>query len=145
MTITVRPVTNDDEPSWRELWRAYLEFYGTSKPEEVYALTWARILDPAEDMHCHLAFKDGVAIGLVDFLYHRSFWDIENRCYLNDLYTSPTARGTGAATALIEAVVSHAKGQNCAQVYWLTAQDNVQARRLYDKVASLTPFVKYQV
>jgi len=30
-------------------------------------------------------------------------------------------------------------------VYWTTARDNVIARGLYDKVAKLTPFIKYQV
>ncbi|MCP5074972.1 MAG: GNAT family N-acetyltransferase [Rhodobacteraceae bacterium] len=146
MNVIVRPVTSADEPIWRELWCEYLAFYETSRPEEVYAETWARILDNSEDLYSCLAESEGSqVVGLVNFLYHKTFWDIEYRCYLNDLYTTPQARGLGVGKALIEAVVSHAKKHNSASVYWLTAADNAPARRLYDHVATLTPFVKYQV
>ena len=145
MNVTVRPVTEEDEPVWRDLWRDYLAFYETTRPEAVYAKTWERILDDSEELFSCLAVSaERQTVGLVNFLYHRSFWDIENRCYLNDLYTIPRARGLGAGKAMIDAVVSHAKSQDSASVYWLTARDNDQARRLYDHVATLTSFVKYQ-
>ena len=30
------------------------------------------------------------------------------------------------------------------QVYWLTAHSNATARKLYDRVGQLTPFIKYR-
>jgi len=33
--------------------------------------------------------------------------------------------------------------RDCEQVYWLTQDFNEDGRRLYDKVANLTPFIKY--
>ena len=135
MTETVRPVTADDDYVGRELWRAYLAFYKITKPEETHARSRAQILDPAT----------GIFSCLTNFLYHLFFSDTKNRCNLNDLCVSPQSRASDGRAALVDAVVSHAQGRNCASVYWLTAQDNVQARRLYDPVASLTPIVKYQV
>ena len=32
----------------------------------------------------------------------------------------------------------------CSSTYWLTQDFNEAGRRLYDKVAKLTPFIKYQ-
>ncbi|MCP5088554.1 MAG: GNAT family N-acetyltransferase [Rhodobacteraceae bacterium] len=146
MNVTVRPVTKTDEQIWRDLWRDYLAFYETERPEMVYEQTWARILDDKEEMYSFLAEnKAGEAVGLVNFLFHTSFWEIEKVCYLNDLYTTPKARSLGAGKAMIDAVVSTANKHNSASVYWLTAADNVRARRLYDYVATLTPFVKYRV
>ncbi len=84
-------------------------------------------------------------VGIVNFLYHRYFWGPENRIYLNDLYVRPDVRGTGAGKAMIDAVVDHAKEHGCEQVWWFTAGDNAVARKLYDGVATLSPFVKYQV
>ncbi|MFQ5623875.1 MAG: GNAT family N-acetyltransferase [Paracoccaceae bacterium] len=144
MTLVIRPVTRKDEADWRKLWRAYLDFYRTERPDEVYAATWARIHDPDEDMHSLVAIRDGAAVGLAQFLYHRSFWDIANRCYLNDLYVTPQARGTGTGRALIEAVYADSDARNAAAVYWLTAEDNYSGRRLYDRLAIRTPFIKYQ-
>ena len=51
----------------------------------------------------------------------------------------------GAGKAMIDAVVNHAKVHNCEQVWWFTAEDNLTARKLYDGVATLSPFVKYQI
>jgi GNAT superfamily N-acetyltransferase len=146
MTTTVRYVTAEDEAVWRELWRDYLAFYKTTRDEDIYAETWRRIHDPNEQMFAMAAEtpEDGV-IGIVNFLYHRFFWGKENRIYLNDLYVRPDVRGTGAGKAMIAAVVDHAKEHNCEQVWWLTAEDNAVARKVYDSVATLSPFVKYQI
>lgn len=145
MSIELKPASLEMESDWRRLWGLYLEFYETNKPEEVYASAWARILDPQSPMYSIMAFADGKAVGLTNFLYHSSFWDLEDRCYLNDLYVHSDARGLGAGEALIKATVDHAHAQNVSHVYWTTARDNTVARGLYDRVAILTPFIKYQM
>ena len=146
MATNVRYVTAEDEAAWRSLWADYLAFYETSREEDVYTHTWARILDPAVDMYAMVAEtpEHGV-VGIVNFLYHTYFWGPENRIYLNDLYVRPDVRGTGAGKAMIDAVVAHAKEHGQGQVWWLTAEDNATARKLYDGVATLAPFVKYQI
>ncbi len=68
----------------------------------------------------------------------------EPRCYLVDLYTTPDLRGGGIGRTLIEGVYEIADKDGCSQVYWMTQDFNEAGRRLYDKVARLTPFIKYQ-
>jgi ribosomal protein S18 acetylase RimI-like enzyme len=145
MELQLKPASHEMEADWRRLWTLYLEFYETTKPEDVYAASWARILDNDSPMHSVLAYSQGKAVGLTNFLYHTSFWEKEDRCYLNDLYVDPAARGLGAGEALIQATVEHAHAQGVGIVYWTTANDNSVARGLYDKVAKLTPFIKYQI
>lgn len=145
MQIEVRTVSAGDHSDWVALWRDYLRFYKTELPPEVYAASWQRILDPDTRMHSALAHRGGTAVGLVNFLYHKTFWDTRDKCYLNDLFVLPEARGTGAAEALIRHVGAHAAECGAGEVYWLTASDNLTARKLYDRVASLTPFIKYKL
>lgn len=145
MELQLKPASQDMEADWRRLWGLYLEFYKTSKPEEVYAASWARILDDNAPMYSVLAYAKGQAVGMTNFLYHTSFWEQEDRCYLNDLYVDPDARGLGAGEALIKATQEHANARGVNIVYWTTANDNTVARGLYDKVATLTPFIKYQM
>lgn len=143
--VEVRRIEARDEAEWRRLWRAYLAFYETQVAEEVYATTFARILSEAEgDCHGFLAERDGRPIGLVHYIYHRHGWRIEKVCYLQDLYVDPEARGTGAGRALMEAVYAAADAAGCPSVYWTTQHFNETARRLYDRIGTLTPFVKYQ-
>jgi len=143
--ITIRPLRAEDRADWATLWRAYLDFYETSVPEEVYDTTFARLLgDDPQDFTCLLAEYDGRPVGLTHYLFHRHAWKIENVCYLQDLYAAPEARGTGVGRALIEAVYRAADAAGCPSVYWLTQDFNTTARRLYDRIAVKTPFIRYQ-
>ncbi len=144
-STTIRPLRPADEADWRRLWTGYLEFYETSVPEAVYATTFARLLaDDPHEFHGLVAEHGGKLIGLTHFLFHRHCWKIENVVYLQDLYVEPEARGTGAGRALIEAVYAAADSAGCPTVYWLTQDFNAPARRLYDRLSTLTPFIKYQ-
>ena len=144
MTCTVRPLTRDDEADWRRLWRAYLEFYETEVPEEVYATFFERLLgDNPQDFHGLIAEVDGKPVGLTHHLFHRHGWKIENVCYLQDLYADPDVRGTGIGRALIEAVYQAADAEGAPSVYWLTQDFNTEARKLYDRIGQVSPFIKY--
>jgi GNAT superfamily N-acetyltransferase len=145
MTTSIRPLRAGDKAEWRRMWTGYLEFYKTSVPEEVYASTFARLLgDDPQDFHGLIAEQGGKPVGLTHYLFHRHCWRIENVIYLQDLYVDPAARGTGAGRALIEAVYAAAGAAGCPTVYWLTQDFNAVGRRLYDRIAKVTPFIKYQ-
>jgi len=143
--LIIRPLRPADEAEWRRLWTAYLEFYDSSVPEEVYVTTFRRLLgDDPRDYNGLLAVLDGRPVGLAHYLFHRHGWKIEDVCYLQDLYADPGIRGRGIGRALIEAVYAAADEAGAPSVYWLTQGFNSTARRLYDRVGQLTPFIKYQ-
>jgi GNAT superfamily N-acetyltransferase len=145
MTLTIRPLRREDEAEWRRLWRDYLAFYETTRPEEVYATQFERLLgDDPHDFHGLLATEDGRPVGLVHYLFHRHGWRIENVCYLQDLYAEPEMRRKGVGRALIEAVYAEADKAGYPAVYWLTQDFNTTARRLYDRIGRLSPFIKYE-
>lgn len=142
--LTIRPIEPGDRSVWGDLWRAYLAFYETTLPEAVYETTFARLLSPGHpDQNGFIALLDGRAVGLVHYIYHPHNWRIEKVCYLQDLYAAPEARGRGLGRALIEAVYARADADGCPAVYWLTQDFNTTARQLYDRIGTLTPFVKY--
>ena len=145
MAPKIRPLGERDLADWRRLWTGYLEFYGSKVSEEVYVATFARLLDPSRPwQNGMVAETDGRLVGLVHFIYHPHNWRLEDVCYLQDLYVEPAARGTGTGRALIKAVYAAADENGTPAVYWLTQHFNKTARGLYDKVAVLTPFIKYQ-
>lgn len=142
--LTIRPIIASDRASWEPLWTAYLEFYKTSVPQEVYDISFERLLDPSDtEFNGLIAHADGRAVGITHYLFHRHMWKVENVCYLQDLYVSDAARGTGAGRALIEAVYAKADAAGAPGVYWLTQDFNETARHLYDRVGTLTPFIRY--
>lgn len=144
MSLQIRPVTAADHAAWLPLWQGYQRFYQAEIPAAVSAVTWQRFLDPSEPMHAALAWQDGVAIGLVHWIFHRSCWTVGDYCYPQDLFVADGVRGGGIGRALIEQVYAAAQAAGASRVHWLTQEDNAQARQLYDRIASRSGFIQYR-
>jgi GNAT superfamily N-acetyltransferase len=144
VTLVIRPLEPGDRAAWDPLWRGYLVFYEEDLPEEVTDLTWSRFFEDAEPMGAIGAFLDGDLIGFCHHLFHRSTWAKGPYCYLEDLFVSPEARGSGAGRALIEATADLARAAGAEHLYWHTRTGNATARSLYDQVASRQVDVVYE-
>lgn len=147
MSAVVRPVRREDYVQWRPLWDGYNEFYGrvgpTALPEEITAATWERFFTPDEPVRASVAEHQGVVVGLVHYLFHRSTTRLTDICYLQDLFTVRHLRGTGIGRKLIEAVYEAAREAGCTRVYWQTQVTNAAGRALYDKVGEHKGFIVY--
>jgi len=141
--IEIRQLRESDYDAWHRLWTGYLAYYESTLPEQVKAQSFARLLSDASACHGLLAVDGDRPIGLVHYIFHEHMWRPEGVCYLQDLYCDPEARGTGVGRALIEAVYAAADANGTPRVYWLTQHFNDVARRLYDRVGKLSPFIKY--
>ncbi|MCA1458287.1 GNAT family N-acetyltransferase [Bradyrhizobium sp. BRP22] len=146
--VNIRFVTRQDYEQWLPLWDGYNAFYGrsgaTALAPEITRMTWSRFFDAYEPVHALVAEQDGTLRGLTHYLFHRSTTAIEPVCYLQDLFTSETARGQGIGRALITAVYEQARRAGAARVYWLTHETNHTAMQLYDKVAEKSGFIVYR-
>jgi ribosomal protein S18 acetylase RimI-like enzyme len=143
-TTLVRAARADEYATWYPLWRGYQGFYKVDIAEDVSRSTWARFFDDAEPMHCDFAEVDGTVRGLVHSIDHRSCWMTEWSCYLQDLFVDPALRGQGLGRKLIEHVYASAKARGCARVHWLTHESNLDAMKLYDRIADKPGFVQYR-
>ena len=139
--MTLEPA---DRERWTELWRAYLAFYESTLPDEISAATWARIVDPAGSIRA-LGVRDesGRLVGIAHYLFHAHAWSTSEVSYLQDLFVDEAYRGRGCATALIAAVAQAARDRTCFRLYWSTQEGNATARRLYDRLARFTGFIRY--
>ena len=145
MPVRVRLIEARDERRWLELFRAYVAFYEETVPDAVVALTWQRLLAQGDEMTGLVAVDQADhPIGIACLVFHRSTWSATWCCYLEDLFVDPEARGGGIGQALIEATYAEADRRGASRTYWATAGTNATARRLYDRVGELTPFVQYR-
>ncbi|MBL8278064.1 MAG: GNAT family N-acetyltransferase [Pelomonas sp.] len=147
-TPTIRAIQRNDRAAWQPLWDGYNAFYGrageTALPAAITDMTWARFFDAYEPVHALVAVaEDGSLLGLVHYLFHRSTTRIEPTCYLQDLFTTPEARGRGIGRALIEGVYAAVRAAGGRRVYWQTHTTNTAGRALYDRVARHDGFIVY--
>lgn len=139
--IEVSVVNPRDRARWETLSRGYKAFYNTELTDANYEATWQRLMSGG-GVYGFAAHLDGHLVGITHYLFHANVWT-DDVCYLQDLFVDETARGKGVARALIEQVARKARERGTPRLYWLTKQDNVTARALYDKVGRHTGFIRY--
>lgn len=139
-------ITRDDHAEWLALWNGYLSFYEASLDDSTTTATFERLIDADSGIHGAIARdENGKAVGIVHWLTHPATWTIASYCYLEDLFVATDVRGGGVGRALIEHVRAWAEQNGSTKVYWLTAESNATARALYDRVASRTGMIQYQI
>ena len=141
----VRPVEAHDLEAWGELYRGYRDFYAKPHDAAVFETVWGWLMDPDHETRCLIATVDGVPVGLGHFRSFARPIDGGRGLYLDDLFTSPGARGSGAGSAILTRLAEIARDEGASLVRWITAADNETARRLYDRVARQTPWVTYDL
>lgn len=140
----MRQLQVGDKPAWEELFFAYLKFYETSPSDVNSELLWDRLTNSEPQIQALVAEANGVVIGIAHFHYQLSTWSETSHCYLEDLYVAEDARENGVAKALIQQVQELAIKQGCTELFWITKENNSIARKLYDQVANLSDFVRYE-
>ena len=125
---TIRPTTPTDEARWKELFRAYREFYRLEPSEEIVSRVWSWLTDPAHECQGLVAEADGSIVGIADYRRFSRPSTGSVGIWLDDLFTDPEARGRGVGRALISRLQMIAAAEGCSVVRWITADDNARLR-----------------
>ncbi|QNA86210.1 GNAT family N-acetyltransferase [Sphingomonas sp. So64.6b] len=78
-----------------------------------------------------IAERDGVAVGMAVFFHNFSTWTGVRGIWLEDLYVTPAARGSGAGKALLVHLAGLAVDRGCARFEWAVLDWNVRAIDFY--------------
>jgi len=99
---------------------------------------------PARALMCE---RDGQAIGYAVYFYSYSTWLGCKGLYLEDLYISPAARGSGAGKRLLRHLAQLAVDEGCGRFEWSVLDWNETAIRFYESfgAAPQSEWVRYRL
>ena len=146
MSVTVRLVMEHDRKNWDTLFEAYCEFGGDRQTAEMRDRVWNWIHDETAQTKCFVAENDGG--DLVGFMHFREYerpMPATKGVYIDDMFVSPSARGQGVVDRLITSVGAYAKEHGLEVVRWMTSETNYRARSVYDRHATKSSWVTYQL
>ena len=83
-----------------------------------------------------IAEADGVAVGFALFFHNFSTWTGRRGLYLEDLYITPEARGSGAGKALLAHLAALAIDRGCARFEWSVLDWNEPAIGFYRAIGA---------
>ncbi len=143
--MVVRPARRNDRQALIELIKGYFAFYRTPFPgnARLEALLEALAQDPSLGTQLVAEAADR----LVGFASLYACFDTlvaDRILVMNDLFVEPSFRNRGVGAALLAACLSYATERGYARLDWVTAQDNHDAQRFYDRHGGQRgPWVSY--
>lgn len=143
--LEIEPIRESHRRTWEPLWLGYHEFYQRKVPAPLTEYTWHRLVAADEIRGLLASDEHGEGLGIAHFLFHPSTSSMGGNCYFQDLFVKPDARGLGIGHRLITAVADAARGRGAEILYWQTEEFNGTARRLYERVAKRSPFIRYNI
>jgi len=143
VTVLVRDLAPGDHDAWRGLFHAYGLFYETDLSDEVLDHVWSALLGGA--IRGYVAERDGAVVGFAHARTHTATFAVGEDWYLEGLFVDPSVRAEGVGTAIIEHLVKIARWEGGGTLRWVTAESNATAQRVYDKLATRTTWVTYEV
>ncbi|KIN61014.1 Acetyltransferase [Sulfitobacter noctilucae] len=146
MSVSIRPVKAEDRSAWDVLYQGYADFYKVDQTPQMRDTVWGWLMDESHSSNGFVAVDgEGTLIGLTHYRPFVSCLMAVEQGFLDDLFVDSASRGSGAARALIDAVVEMGRQKGWAKVRWITADDNYRGRGLYDKVATRTMWITYDI
>lgn len=82
-------------------------------------------------VHCFVAEHDDAVVGIAIWFLNYSTWTGKPGIFLEDLFVSETARGTGAGKALFKALAREAETLGAARIDWAVLDWNSDAMDFY--------------
>ena len=136
MTVTIRPATPQDSALILRFIRELAEF--EREPDAVKATeeSLAHALFDERSAEAVIAEQEGKPMGFALFFHNFSTWTGRKGLYLEDLYVTPEARGSGVGTALLRHLAGIALDRDCGRFEWAVLDWNTPAIDFYTAVGA---------
>ncbi|MBO9713068.1 GNAT family N-acetyltransferase [Sphingomonas sp.] len=132
MTVTIRPAAAADVPLILRFVRELAEY--EREPDAVKAtepMLEAALFGDRAVAEAVIASLGGEDVGFALFFHNFSTWTGRPGIYLEDLYVTPAARGSGAGKALLRHLAGLAIDRGCARFEWAVLDWNTPAIDFY--------------
>jgi ribosomal protein S18 acetylase RimI-like enzyme len=145
--MTALTVTRDIgrfRAEWDVLYAGYAAYYKVEQTQEMRDRTWSWIADGR--IICLMALDaEGRPVGIAHIREFLRPLMSSLAGYLDDLYVDPAQRGGGVVDALFDAATTLGREKNWSVIRWITRDDNYRARSVYDKRATRTNWITYDL
>jgi GNAT superfamily N-acetyltransferase len=132
LSISIRPAIEPDLDLIIEFIRALAEYERLADEVRLDRDVLAtHLFGSAPKAEVLIAERDGAAVGFALFFHNFSTFEGRPGIYLEDLFVSPEARGSGAGKALLAALATLALERGCARLEWSVLDWNTPAIDFY--------------
>ena len=145
MNNSVREIQLKDKEQWQELYKGYANFYKVEMNNQILETVWSWLHDKNHELNGIVYEIDGNIVALAH--YRRMPRPLKGKDvgFLDDLFVEPIHRGKKIGEQLLNELKKISKSKGWDLIRWITHNDNLRAKNLYDRVAEKTHWNLYEL
>jgi len=141
----IREIQLKDKAQWEKLYRDYADFYKVEMNDKILQTVWKWLHNKNHEINGLVYEVNENIVGLAHYRRMARPLKGQDIGFLDDLFVDPKHRGKGIGEKILNKLkeISKTKGWNL--IRWITHNDNLKAKSLYDRVAKKTNWDLYEL
>ena len=145
MSSLIRKLNKNDKDQWEKLYINYADFYKVEMNDKILQIVWNWLHDKNHEVEGLVYEIDGNIVGLAHYRRMPRPLMGQDIGFLDDLFIDPDHRGKRIGEKIFNELKSISKLKKWNLIRWITQDDNLRAKTLYDRVAEKTSWELYEL
>ena len=141
----IRDIHLKDKEQWEKLYKSYADFYKVEMNDKILQTVWKWLHDKSHEVNGLVYEVDGNIVGLAHYRRMPSPLRGQDIGFLDDLFVDLEHRGQRIGEKLINKLKEISKSKRWNLVRWITREDNLRAKSLYNRVSEKTTWDVYEL
>ena len=141
----IRGIELKDKKQWEKLYRGYADFYKVEMNDKILQTLWNWLHDKNHEVDGIVYEVDDKIVAFAHYRRMPSPLRGQNIGFLDDIFVEPEYRGKKIGEKLINRIKEISKSKGWNLVRWITRDDNIRAKSLYDRVSVKTNWDVYEL
>ena len=141
----IRKISIKDKENWKKLYKGYANFYKSQINDIILDTVWSWLMDKNHEVKGIVYEIDGNIIALAHYRAMPRPLKGKYIGFLDDLYVDPAYRNQKIGQKLMNEIKVISRSEKWDLVRWITRQDNIKAKSLYDKISEKTNWDVYEM
>ena len=141
----IRDIHLKDKKQWEKLYKSYADFYKVEMNDKILQIVWEWLHDKSHEVNGLVYEVDGNIVGLAHYRRMPSPLRGQDIGFLDDLFVDPEHRGQRIGEKLINKLKEISKSKRWNLVRWITREDNLRAKSLYNRISKKTTWDVYEL
>ena len=141
----IRDIKLEDKTQWKNLYRNYADFYKVEMNENILNKVWEWLHNKNHELSGLVYEVDSSLVGFAHYRRMPSPLRGKDIGFLDDLFVEPKFRGQKIGEKILKELNTISKSKGWNLIRWITHDDNLRAKSLYDRVAEKTKWDLYEL
>ena len=143
--VKIRSIKIEDKDDWKALFQMYADFYKVKINENTVTIVWQWLHTSEHELQGLVGEINSKVIAFAHFRRMPSPLRGKDIGFLDDLYVHPDFRGQKIGEKLIKQLKQISKDKRWNLVRWITRDNNIRAKKVYDKISNKTNWDVYEL